>query len=147
MSNRIVVEKFWDLFQNGDADAAEVLFHPDVVVTYPQSGEVIRGRENLMETLRNYPTNFPTGGDDVILDTTEKISAPSSPFPFGMSAVTIVEDGELIVGQAILTYPNGDTYHTCSIFKVRSRLIAEETTYFAKSFEAPKWRSEWVEST
>lgn len=147
MSNRRVVEQFWDLYQSGDLDAYELLFHPNVVVTYPQSGEVIRGRENVLASLRNYPTDFPTRADEVILDTTEKSSSTPSAFPFGMSRITIVDDGELVVAQAVVTYPGGDIFHVCSIFKVRSRLIAEETTYFAAPFDAPEWRSRWVEKT
>ena len=145
MTNRRVVERFWSAFQEGDLDTYEEIMHPDVVVTYPQSGEVIRGRENLMAILRNYPA-FPTRGDDLTLDTTERtVSRPSS-VPFGMSSVTIVDDGELVVGQAVLTYSGDEVYNSCSIFKVRSQMIAEETSYFAAPFQAPEWRSKWVES-
>lgn len=132
--------------EGGDGGVAlESVLHPDVVVTYPQSGEVIRGRDNVIATVRQYPTALPSGADELHLETTEKTVAVPSPMPFGMSAVTIVDHGELVVGQLILTYPTGDVFYTCSIFKVRSQLIAEETTYFARPFEAPEWRSEWVE--
>ena len=146
MTNRRVVDESWRIVRDGDLDALESLLHPDVVVTYPQSGEVIRGRDNVIATVRQFPTDLPTGADEVHLDTTEKTAAIGSSMPFGMSLVTIVDDGELVVSRAILTYPTGDVFHTCSIFKVRSRLIAEEVTYFARPFDAPEWRKEWVDS-
>lgn len=147
MTNRRVVEAFWTALQQGDIDAYDSIMHPDVVVTYPQSGEVIRGRDNLMAVLRNFPIAFPTAEADIILDTTEKTVSRPSLIPFGMSSITIVDDGELVVGQAVVTYPEDVVYNTCSIFKVRSQMIVEETTYFAAPFEAPEWRREWVEGT
>ena len=145
MTNRRVVEKFWSMVQDGGVVALESVLHPNVVVTYPQSGEVIRGRDNVIATVRQYPTDLPSGADDLHLETTERTAAIASPMPFGMSSVTIFDEGELVVSQSILTYPTGDVFYTCSIFKVRSQLITEETTYFARPFEAPEWRSQWVE--
>jgi len=142
MTNRRIVEQYWFAFRDGDLDTYESLLHPDVVVTYPQSGEVFKGK--YMASIRNYPQGLPTG-DASALDTTEKSAATTSIFPFGLSAITLVHDGELLVGQAVLTYPNGEVYNTCSIFKVQSQLIAEETTYFAAPFDAPEWRSQWVD--
>ena len=66
------------MIQDGDLDALESLLHPDVVVTYPQSGEVILGRDNVIAAIRQFPTDLPTGADDVHLDTTEKTAAIAS---------------------------------------------------------------------
>jgi hypothetical protein len=148
MSNRETIERYWRTFQSGDLDAYESCLAPDVVVTYPQSGEVIEGRSNYMSTIRNYPADLPSGDVELArLDVSEKaISMPSASW-FGMSTVAVMSEGNVAVGQSVLTYPNGDRYNVCSIFNLHQGLITSETTYFAAPFEAPDWRSEWVSSS
>lgn len=146
MTNHRVVEEYWEAFKNRDLDRYEELLHSDVVVTYPQSGEVIVGRDNYMQTIRNYPLELPSGADEATFDMSEKaISMPSAAW-FGMSSATVISEGDIGVGQVELTYPSGERYLVCSLFKFKQGLIAAETTYFASPFEAPEWRSEWVSS-
>jgi hypothetical protein len=144
MANRKLIETYWEAFKNGDLETYEACLDPQVVVSYPQSGEVFRGRDNYMETIRNYPVDLPSGSADVGLDSTatEVLKQPSV-LPFGMSTPIVVTDGDLLVGRVVRTYPNGDVYHVRSIFKIRRGLIAEETTYFAAPFDAPEWRRQW----
>ncbi len=54
--------------------------------------------------------------------------------------------GEKTVDVEVGGYPNGDVFNVAVIVKLREGMIAEETTYFAAPFEAPEWRSQWVES-
>jgi hypothetical protein len=147
MINRETVERYWTAFKDGDLDAYEACLATDVVVTYPQSGEVLRGRADYMSTIRNYPVNLPSGEEELArLDISEKaISMPSASW-IGMSTIAVMSEGSVAVGQSVLSYPNGDTYKVCSIFHLAKGLITSETTYFAAPFDAPEWRSEWVTS-
>ena len=145
MSNRQIVERYWTAFVTGDLDTLERLVHTDIVVTYPQSGEVIRGRENLMATIRNYPVALPEGSDAKLEGTAETASV-SSPLLFGIPVITVVAGSDVFVGEAVYTYANGDVFNVAVIVKIREGMIAEETTYFAAPFEAPEWRSQWVEN-
>jgi ketosteroid isomerase-like protein len=73
MINRETVERYWTAFKDGDLDAYEACLATDVVVTYPQSGEVLRGRADYMSTIRNYPVNLPSGEEELArLDISEK---------------------------------------------------------------------------
>ena len=144
MTNRKLIETYWEAFKSGDLETYEACMDPQIVVSYPQSGEIFHGRDNYMATIRNYPVDLPSGSADAELDTTATEVLQQSIFPFGMSTPIVTTDGDLLVGRVVLTYPNGDVYHLCSIFKADRGLITEETTFFAAPFEAPDWRSEWA---
>jgi hypothetical protein len=53
--------------------------------------------------------------------------------------------GDLVTAEATLDY-DGPKYETVFIFEFRDGKIARETAYWSEAFEAPAWRSEWVES-
>jgi hypothetical protein len=144
MANRALIMRYWEAFKTGDLDTYEACMDPDIVVTYPQSGEVFRGRDNYMATVRNYPVHLPAGSADGELETTATEVLKQAVLPFGMSTPIVTTDGDLLVGRAVLTYPNGDQYHVCSIFKAHRGLVKEETTFFAAPFDAPDWRNEWT---
>lgn len=144
MSNRQVIEQYWAAIAGGDLADAEACLHPDVVVSYPQSGEVFRGRDNYMAILRNYPGGLPAS-EAVGLEGDPRTVVTPSARPFGAPVVTVVGGDELMVGQSILHYSDGLTVHGVSIFRMRSRLIAAETTYFTEPFEAPEWRKQWAD--
>jgi ketosteroid isomerase-like protein len=59
MGNRDLLKRYYTAFNDGDLDAYERFMDPDIVVRYPQSGEVFRGRKNAMAVLRGYPDALP----------------------------------------------------------------------------------------
>ncbi len=59
IDNRLVVERAVQAIQEGDTATAGALMHPDIVVRYPQSGEVIRGRDNYLAMLSTFPSGVP----------------------------------------------------------------------------------------
>ena len=118
--NRQTVERLWQLTEKQDWDAAGELLHDEFVQEWPQSGERIRGRENSMAINKNYP---------------------------GFPAATVrrtLSGGDIVTSEVILDY-GGKVYHGVSIFEFRDGKIASETDFFAEPFEAPAWRSQWVE--
>lgn len=119
-SNRQVAEAVWEAMERQDLDTVESLMAPDCVQEWPQSGEVIRGRDNIMAINRNYP-GFPT-----------------------IKGREIRGEGNVWVGEAELDY-HGRRVQLCSIWELRDGLIVRETDYFADPFDAPKWRERWVD--
>ena len=144
MSNQKAIEKYWVAFNEGDLDGICDALHPHVVIRYPQSGEVFRGRETYRDVLRHYPGGLPTG-EAASLDSDPQTVVVPSPRPFGPPIVTVTGGDELFVGQATFTYPDGSVYHSVSIYRVVDGLIRSEIAYFAEPFEAPEWRGQWAE--
>ena len=128
MTRRRIIEYYWQALADGDLDALESHVHPNIVVKYPQSGEVIRGRENFMGAIRNYPTELPEASDSQLTNS-KPAAIVSRPLPFGMPIITVVGDDGMAVGEAVFEYPNGERYNIAMIIKVRDDLVAEETTY------------------
>jgi ketosteroid isomerase-like protein len=98
------------------------LYAEDAVQEWPQSGERIVGRDNIMAINENYPG-----------------------MPKAMERRTIVRD-DLLITESTLDY-GGSTgvYQVVSIIQLRDGRIAHETDYFGAPFPAPDWRSQWVE--
>ena len=44
---RAALERHWEASRAGDQDAEHEIYHDDAVVEYPQSGERVRGRQNV----------------------------------------------------------------------------------------------------
>jgi ketosteroid isomerase-like protein len=118
--NRKVIERYWQAIQSGDMRATADAYNDDAVQEWPQSGERIVGKANIMAINENYP-GLPKG-------TTRRI----------------VGGGDLWVTEVSLDY-GGDRYEAVSILEMRDGKIAKETDYFAEPFDAPQWRAQWVE--
>ncbi len=56
----------------------------------------------------------------------------------------MLSGGNLVIAEALLDY-GGPQYETVFIFEFRDGRIARETAYWSEAFEAPEWRSQWVE--
>jgi SnoaL-like domain len=96
------------------------LRHEDYVMEMPQSGERIRGRDNMRAFQEAYP-NPPTVQLRRVL----------------------VRDGLWVV-EATSDY-SGRIYQVVLIVELRDGRIFRETRYYADPFEAPAWRAPWVE--
>ena len=119
--NRQTVEQMYRLMEKQDWNGLKEYFDQDFVQEWPQSGERIRGFTNSMEINQAYP-GYPN-----------------------MKTRRITASGDLVTAEVTLTYPEAGTYHGVSIFEFRDGKIVRETDYFAQPFEAPEWRSKWVE--
>jgi SnoaL-like domain len=104
-----------------DAATEYELRHDDYVMEMPQSGERIRGRDNMRAMQEAYP-NPP----DAVLR-------------------RIVGSGEVWVMEITSDYGGGDVYLVTDIFEFRDGKIAKETRYYSQPFEAPEWRAQWAE--
>jgi SnoaL-like domain len=111
----------WRASAAGDADAEHAIYDDDAICDYPQSGERILGRKNLQALRTHHPGK-----------------------PSGFEVGRIIGSGELWITEYTISYVGRST-HTVSIMEFRNGEVVHETQYFADSFAAPAWRSQWVE--
>jgi ketosteroid isomerase-like protein len=114
----------WQASATGDLNAEHDIYADDAICDYPQSGERILGRANLQALRGHHPGK-----------------------PSGFNVRRIVGQGDLWVTEYTITY-QGRPAFTVSIMEFRDDgKVVHETQYFADPFEAPAWRSRWVELT
>ncbi|MBA2488082.1 MAG: nuclear transport factor 2 family protein [Chloroflexi bacterium] len=58
-SNRDAVDRFLAALATRDVATLSELIAPDAVEEYPQSGERLTGRDNIIAAVRNYPGGLP----------------------------------------------------------------------------------------
>lgn len=119
-----------DLYSSGDvqdlARRIPEMASEDMVQEWPQSGERIRGRDNVIAVNENYPA--ATG------------SAPK------LTLRRIVKPGEAWIAEATIDYGDGTPVSMVAILETGpDGKITRETDYFANPFEAPEWRRRWTE--
>jgi ketosteroid isomerase-like protein len=119
--NRTTLERTIAALFAGDIDGSLEAMADDAVVEWPQSGERIVGRQACTVVYKNYPGGSPS-----------------------YELRRISGSGDLFVVEAVGQYGAGTSYMT-SIVEFRNGQIVKQTDYFASPFEAPAWRSQWVE--
>jgi hypothetical protein len=116
--NRLVLERY--LAGILDSEQEYALRHEDVVIDMPQSGERIRGRDNMKAMQDAYPG------------------------PPTITIRRIAGSGDVWVVEGRSDY-SGRIYHIANIIEFREGKIIRETRYYADPFEASSWRAQWVE--
>jgi ketosteroid isomerase-like protein len=118
---RQALEAHWRASAAGDANAEHDIYADDAICDYPQSGERIIGRSNLQALRSHHPGK-----------------------PSGFQVRRIVGKGDLWITEYTIDY-QGKSASTVSIMEFHDGKVARETQYFADSFAAPAWRSQWVQ--
>jgi hypothetical protein len=118
---REALDRHWRASACGDVDAEHDIYDENAICEYPQSGERILGRRNLQALRTHHPGK-----------------------PSGFTVRRIVGKGDLWITEYTITY-QGRAAYTVSIMEFRDDKVVHETQYFADPFEAPAWRSQWVE--
>ena len=111
----------WQASAAGDINAEHDIYDDDVICDYPQSGERIFGRINLQALRGHHPGK-----------------------PSGFRVRRILGKGDTWITEYMINYQEKPVY-TVSIMEFREDKVIHETQYFADPFEAPAWRSQWVE--
>ena len=119
--NRAILDRAVAALFAGDVDGMIATMDEDAVVEWPQSGERIVGRQACSLVYKNYPGGSPS---------------------YELRRVS--GGGDLFVVEAIGRY-GADTSYMTSIIEFREGKIARQTEYFGSPFDAPAWRSQWVE--
>ncbi len=120
---RAALDAHWRASAAGDANAEHDIYADDAICDYPQSGERIFGRSNLQALRSHHPGK-----------------------PSGFTVKRILGQGALWITEYTITY-HGQPAYTVSIMEFRDGKVVHETQYFADPFEAPAWRSRWVQLT
>lgn len=127
--NHAVVERLRAMIESGSMDqlarAQYELATDDFLEEWPQSGERIRGRDNAKAINDNYPAM--TG------------SSPT------MKLRRISGEGDHWAIEGTIDYGDGTPVSYVGIAEMREGKLARITEYFGNPFEAPAWRSKWVE--
>ncbi len=118
---RTAIDRHWAASAAGDIHTEHEIYHDDCVCDYPQSGERIHGRYNRQALRGHHPSK-----------------------PAGFTVRRVIGTGDLWVTEYVITY-DGRPVNTVSIMEFRDGKVFHETQYFADPFEAPAWRSQWVE--
>lgn len=118
---REALNAHWQASAAGDLDAEHDIYDDGAICDYPQSGERIVGRMNL-QALRSHHPDKPAGFD----------------------VRRIIGEGSLWITEYSIIY-NGRPAYTVSIMEFCNGKVVHETQYFADPFEAPGWRSQWVQ--
>jgi hypothetical protein len=118
---REALNAHWRASAACDANVEHEIYADDAVCDYPQSGERIHGRSNLQALRSHHPGK-----------------------PSGFKVRRILGTGDLWITEYTITYLERAAY-TVSIMEFRDGKVVHETQYFADPFEAPAWRSQWVQ--
>jgi hypothetical protein len=118
---REALNRHWRASAEGDADTEHDIYNDDAICDYPQSGERILGRRNLQALRSHHPGK-----------------------PSGFEVRRIVGKENLWVTEYTITYQGRPAY-TVSIMEFCNGKVVHETQYFADPFDAPNWRSQWVQ--
>ncbi len=123
MKPKDVVLAFWKAMGSNDFYEASMWLSEDYVCHWPQSSEIIQGRDNFAVINTNYP------GDTKWIFTINSIVCEENSVVTDVS----VTDGKL-KARAV-------TFHT-----VENQLINKQTEFWPDDYEAPQWRRKWVET-
>ena len=118
---RAIVERHWVASAAGDLEKEHDIYCDDAICDYPQSGERIRGRQNIKAVRAHHPAK-----------------------PSGFNVRRVIGRGDLWVSEYVIMYESNPAY-TVSIMEFREDKVMHETQYFGDPFEAPAWRAQWVE--
>jgi ketosteroid isomerase-like protein len=117
------------------ADVADA----EVIQEWPQSGERIRGRDNILAILENFP-GLPDASVHAVRGTEDKwVLTPS------WTPLRITGSGDHYTVEGRVAYPSGEVWNFVDVFEFRSGKVVKLTEYFAPPFPAAEWRAKWVE--
>jgi len=120
--NRAVVQQFWEAIHNNDFRKAASCLHDDYLLEWPQSGELIRGRDNFAAVNEHYPAAGP----------------------WRVTVHRLIAEGDEVASEVTVT--DGKISARAITFSdLSDGKIVHQTEYWPDPFEAAAWRSQWVE--
>ncbi len=120
MRSRTALDRHWAASDANEFDVEHDIYQENALLEYPQSGERIRGRNNIQAS---------------------RIAQPNSKH---FSVRRIIGAGDLWITEFILSYDNSPSY-SVSIMEFRDGKVARETQYFGDPFAPGPSRAQWVE--
>jgi hypothetical protein len=117
---RAALERHWNASDASDFKVEHEIYREDAVLDYPQSGERIRGRQNIQESRSVQPNKKR------------------------FTVRRMIGGRDLWVTEFVLTY-DGIPSYVVSIMEFRDELVAHETQYFSDRFDPAPSRAHLVE--
>lgn len=123
MDEQVIRQSIADHFTAAGKDeiAAAEIFADDAVLEWPQSGERIRGKSDIVALHQSAQTTI----DFEIRRT--------------------IGCADLWVTEATIRYGGARPTNVVSIMEFRDGKVVRETSYFGEPFDPPEYRSRWVE--
>lgn len=97
------------------------IYAEDAVLEFPQGGERIRGRADIVAFRSAYPATLS----------------------FAMRRT--IGSGALWVNEYSISYDGGRPHPVVGIMEFRGGLVVRETVYVTEPWDPPAWRAQWVE--
>ena len=117
---RAALERHWAASDANDLGREHDIYREGALLEYPQSGERIRGRQNI------------------------QASRQAQPNQKRFKVRRIIGAGDLWVTEYVLTY-DGQPSYTVSIMEFENGQAVRETQYFSEPFEPGASRAQWIE--
>jgi ketosteroid isomerase-like protein len=117
---RDALRRHWAASDANDFAAEHRIYREDAVLEYPQSGERIRGRQNI------------------------QASRAAQPNTKRFTLRRLLGGGDLWISELVLTY-DGQPFYVVSIMEFEDGEVVRETQYFGEAFEPGPSRAQWVE--
>jgi len=117
---RAALDFHWAASDANDFAAEHEIYHDDAILEYPQSGERIRGRDNIRQ------------------------SRAAQPSQKRFAVRRILGSENLWLTELTLSY-DGVPSFVVSIMEFKSDKVARETQYFSEAFTRGPSRAQWVE--
>jgi ketosteroid isomerase-like protein len=130
-----------EILAQGDYESLRELMHPDVVHEMPQSGERVRGIDNVIATFTNRPGRL--GPDLASARVVEK--EPRYVMTPTFNIVRVEGAEEIFTVYSRTRYPDGSDWYFVALVTVHDGKIAKDVAFFAPCYPAPEWRAPWVE--
>jgi ketosteroid isomerase-like protein len=121
-TSKQIVEGFWAAMRANDFRLAGEFLHDDYVLDWPQSGERVCGRENFVAINENYPAHGR----------------------WKFEIHRIIAEGDQVVSDVEVT-DGAITGRAITFSTIHEGKILRQTEFWPDPFEAPAWRSRWVE--
>src|SRR5882757_7220735 len=117
---RELLDLHWTASDANDFTVEHDIYREDAVLEYPQSGERIRGRQNI------------------------QASRAAQPNDKRFTVRRVLGGGDLWISELVLTYDE-EPYYVVSIMEFEAGEVVRETQYFGEAFEPGPSRAQWVE--
>lgn len=136
---RQTFERYLEALAANDFASLRALAHPDFEDTYPQSGEVTVGIENLIAIVSNYPGELEHVGSDRIVGGEDRfVRTPH------FTIIRVEGSDDQFTGIQQARYPDGSVWFVVVVAELRDGLIHRTESYFAPAFDPPGWRNPYV---
>ena len=114
------LRQHWAASDANDFDEEHRIYRDDAILEYPQSGERLRGRQNIQAS---------------------RVAQPNAK---RFTLRRIVGGGNVWISELVLTY-DGHPSYVVSIMEVEDGKVVRETQYFGEAFDPGPSRVQWVE--